>query len=175
MKSDKEAVPEFRPGLLPNGLTLKEEAFCVHYAHSCNAREAYIHAYDVFPDDETGEYPRWVAAEGRSLLKMGHIRKRIAEERRQVEEVNRVTANQIMRQAREAYELAREMRQPGHMIGSTTLMARLAGHLVDKKEVVSKTEREMTREEVEEQLREACKEAGFVLERVMSAAREESS
>ncbi|MBM3740868.1 MAG: hypothetical protein FJW39_34415 [Acidobacteria bacterium] len=153
--------------ILPCGLTIKEERFCCAYFSSGNAEQSYRKAYDV-----NGSRPsRWVRNEAHELLHRPHIKSRIEDLRQQAESIATYKTNDAFREAGEALLLAKRLGQPAAIVSAVTLRAKLAGLLVDRQDITNRTIREMTTEDLEEQLMKAAEEAGYIITKAKNSSR----
>ncbi len=145
----------------PEGLTLKEEKFCQEYMVCANAEQAYRAAYAPGAKKNGG----WVRTEACTILAKPHISARIEMLRAKTELVAIYDTDKAMEEAGEALELARALKMPAAMISAVTLRAKLAGVLVEKREVTNRSARQLSDEELNEQISEAAKQAGFVIKK----------
>lgn len=152
---------------LPNGLTVKEEKFCQEFFASGEAADAYRAVYNVDPA-KNGD---WVSTEAYKLLQRDYIQKRMESLRKSSESIALYTADSAMAEAREAFDIAKKDRAPSAMVSAVTLRAKLAGHLVEKREVAHKSLKEGSKEELLDLLDKSAKEAGLVIQK----AKDESS
>ena len=146
---------------MASGLTVKEDRFCQEFVISGEKSDAYRKAYSVDPAKD-GD---WVESSSWKLFQKKHIQNRIEELRAKTETISLYTADQAMREARRAFDLAEKAISPAAMVSAVTLRAKLAGHLVDKKEVAHKTLKDASQEELMELLRDSAKQAGLVIEK----------
>jgi phage terminase small subunit len=154
----------------PEGLTLKEEQFCLEYfANRGNGEAAYRASYNTKADRGGG----WIRAEVVRLLDKAHIlnRIRMLQERAAIKYVYDV--DRAMRETDEGLQMARETKNPAAVASLVRLRAQLTGNLVERSEVTRKTLRDVPKEDVEEALMRAAKEAGYVIERAQEKASEE--
>jgi hypothetical protein len=107
-----------------SSLTLAEEAFCVAYARTGNARIAY----EAMHPTSTAK-PESKRVNGYKILQLTHIALRIAQLRAVVAESSETTVLALLKELDEARELAMEMEQPGVAVAATMDKARLAGFL----------------------------------------------
>jgi hypothetical protein len=127
-----------------NGLTPKQEAFCLAYVEIGNASEAYRRAYDA------GQMkPAVVNVKACELLARGKIAVRVEELKTDAVERHRVTVDDIARMLQEDREFARQCRTPAAAVSATMGLAKLYGFLTDKVEHAGSIDRppEMTAEE----------------------------
>ncbi len=106
------------------GLTPAEEAFCVAYARSGNARIAYE---AMHPTSTAKSESKRV--NGYQTLQRTHIALRIAQLRAVVAERSETTVLSLLKELDEARELAMETEQPGVACAASMDKARLAGFL----------------------------------------------
>jgi phage terminase small subunit len=106
------------------GLTPAEEAFCVAYARSGNARIAY----EAMHPTSTAK-PESKRVNGYQTLQRTHIALRIEQLRAVVAETGRTSVLSLLKELDEARELAMEMEQPGVACAASMHKARLAGLL----------------------------------------------
>lgn len=151
-KSAKGAV------CLPGGLTLKQEAFCQAFVQSGNADDAYRKVYDCSKDSKDGT----IRKEAHKLLRLEHILKRLIELRSKSEQVAIYGLNEAMAEARAAYDLALATGTPSAMVAATQLRAKLAGILVEKREVTN-TVKELPNDELDRRIREVAAKAGVAI------------
>lgn len=151
------------------GLTLKEERFCLaFFENGGNATEAYIEGYEVKPESRDA---KWVRTEAWKLLRRPHVRARIEMLRKRIEETKMYSIDRAMREAGEAFEMAKVMRNAGGMVNAVKLRAQLAGHLVEKKEVTSRSERSLSDEELDQMLKQAAAAAGFAITKASESSK----
>jgi len=106
------------------GLTPAEEAFCVAYARTGNARVAY----EAMHPTSTAK-PESKRVNGYKLLQRTYIALRIEQLRAVVAENGRTTVLSLLKELDEARELAMETEQPSVACAATMDKARLAGLL----------------------------------------------
>ena len=112
------------------GLTPAEEAFCVAYARTGNARIAY----QAMHPTSTAK-PESKRVNGYKMLQRTYIALRIERLRAVVAESSNTTVLVLLKELDEARELALEMEQPGVAVAATMDKARLAGLLKSGREV----------------------------------------
>lgn len=144
------------PHLTQEGLTLREERFCREYfENEGNATEAYIQAYQV------KKKAKWVTENASRLLAKPHIQKRLQMLITKSEDATALTLERVLREAGEIMERAMSAGEYGPAGAMAKLRAQLTGHLIERKEVKHRTERDMTPEELRKVAEEAAREAGF--------------
>ncbi len=111
-------------------LTEKQERFCRAYLETGNASQAYRLAYDT-----RASKPTTVNRSAAELMDNPKIAARIAELRQPVVERAQYSLMHAMRDARGAYEVAKKKGNGGAMVAAATLMAKLHGLLVERREV----------------------------------------
>lgn len=111
-------------------LTAKQEAFCQAIVSGMSQADAYRSAYDAGRmKAET------VQNKAHVLMKNGEVRVRVEALRAPVVEELRYDLKTAMKEAMEAYEVAKDRGNGGAMVAATTLRAKLYGLLVERKEV----------------------------------------
>lgn len=110
-------------------VTPKQARFAEFYVELGNASEAYRKAYNA-----TSMKPATVSRRAKDLMDNGKIRARISELQKQHRERHRVSVESLTADARRVYEMAIEEKQTSPAIQALTLIARLHGLLVDKRE-----------------------------------------
>jgi len=108
----------------PNSLTPAEEAFCVAYARTGNARIAY----EAMHPTSTAK-PESKRVNGYQMLQRTHIALRIAQLRAVVAKSSDMRVIALLKELDQARELAMEMEQPGVARAASMDKARLAGLL----------------------------------------------
>lgn len=115
-------------------LSGKRERFCLLLVSGKKASEAYKQSR---PGCEMTDHTASVRAF--ELLKHPEILKRIAELRlpavQQVRKAYKYSLEMALRECDEAYALAMALGQPSVMVGAVTVKAKIAGLVIDKKEV----------------------------------------
>lgn len=155
----------------PNGLTIREEKFCREYFEIGIGGDAYRKAYTVDPAKDG----KWVEVEASKLLGRPEAQAYLNKLRGKSEQIAAYSADNAMQEAKEAFDLAKKIESPAAMVSAVTLRAKLAGHLVDKKEIGHKTLKEAPEEELLELLRASAKEAGLVIEKAKEGDRNGNS
>jgi hypothetical protein len=154
---------EVVPALGGRQITVKQARFVEAFLACGDASRAYLAAYAT----KTKVSARWVVTEAYRLLRHPLVRARLAELRRKTETLATFTADQAFCEAGEAFELAKHMGNPAAMVSAVTLRARLAGHLVDRREVKQVTdEQQLSDEELEQRMQKAAREAGYEIRRL---------
>lgn len=143
--------------ILPGGLTLKEEAFCQSYIQSGNAEDAYRASYKT-----ANMNPNTISNESNVLLRKAHICKRLAELRDLSSRVAVYGLNEAMGEAKKAFDLAIKTNSPAAMVSAVTLRAKLAGILVEKREVTTSV-KEVPDDELDRRIREVAAQAGVAI------------
>lgn len=146
---------------MPNGLTVKEEKFCLEFFATGESGDAYRKVYDINPAKD-GD---WVSAEANKLLGRDYIQKRLEALRGKSEQIALYTADAAMAEAREAFDLAKQVMAPAAMVSAVTLRSKLAGHLVEKRETTHKTLKEAPLEDLMKLLDDNAKQAGLVIQK----------
>lgn len=108
---------------LPNGLTVKQEAFARIFFEDGNAAEAYRQAYDVDPNlrDE------WLYVEASQLVDHPKVAQRLTELAEQAANLSIYTRHEAMRELEEARALAIKSGQSAGAVGATTAKIKLVG------------------------------------------------
>ena len=116
------------------GLTPKQEAFCRKYVDCGVGADAYRAAYG---QRKQPDKVMWEMAS--SLLARPNVRKRVnfltEQKTKVVVEQAGYSLIDAMRDARGAYEVAREKGNGGAMTAAATLMSKLYGLLIERREV----------------------------------------
>lgn len=116
-------------------LTDRQEKFCVKFVECGNASEAYRHAYNC---------EKWkLNSVNRKASELSHNVKvvaRVAELKELVAEEHKITMEKIVIELEEARQIAIEDRNPASMVSATMGKAKVAGLLIDKKELSGKVE-----------------------------------
>lgn len=154
----------------PEGLTLKEEAFCLEYfANAGNGELAYRKSYTTKANSKGG----WIRSEVRRLFDKPRILNRI----RMLQEKNATKylydVDRAMRETDEGLQMARDTKNPAAVASLVRLRAQLTGNLVERSEYTRKTLKDVSTGDIEEALKRAAAEAGFILERAAESAKEE--
>jgi phage terminase small subunit len=113
-----------------HGLTPKQEKFVHAYLETGNASEAYRRAYDA-----SGMKPNVIHVKASELLVNGKVSVRLRQLQAIAAQRAVVTAETILGELEQARLLALEMRQPGAMVAASMGRAKIAGLVIDKKEV----------------------------------------
>jgi hypothetical protein len=111
-------------------LTAKQEAFAQAIASGMNQSDAYRAAYDA-----ANMKPNVVNVKASELMADGKVSVRVDELRRPVVEELQYGLKEAMLEAADAMAVARGKENGGAMVAAVTLRAKLAGLLIDKKEV----------------------------------------
>jgi phage terminase small subunit len=106
-----------------NGLTEKQEAFCLAFIETGNAAESYRRAYDVAPDAKDG----WIYVEACQLLDNPKIALRLQSLRDQAERLSIFNLSAAMNEFEEARRLAMQVENPAAMVAATTGKVKLFG------------------------------------------------
>lgn len=114
-------------------LTPKQEAFCLSYIETGNATEAYRRAYS---SENYGENALNVQAS--KMLKHPKVALRLTELRQVHAKRHEVTVDSITTMLRDAYNLAmkEEVEAPAAAVSAALGLAKLHGHIIEKKHVV---------------------------------------
>jgi phage terminase small subunit len=115
-------------------LTSKQEAFAVAVASGMSQADAYRSAYNV--KAVTKDEVVYVSAS--KLMNDPKITIRVSELRDEVASKAKVTLGDLLNEADEARELARELKRPSEMISATNLKAELLGFKVKRNELTGK-------------------------------------
>ena len=114
-------------------LTVKQEAFCHAYLETSNASEAYRRAYDVGATTK----PEVIWVKACEVLKNGKVAVRIAELQAEHAKRHAVTIDSLTQMLREDRELARKEGEPNAAVNAVMAIAKLHGHVVERKNVQS--------------------------------------
>ena len=142
-------------------LTPKEIKFCHQYLKTGVASEAYAEAY-VLRRGATS-HTQWVKNEASIVLKKPRVQEYIAELRAQARDKAIYSAEVAMQEAKKAYEIALEDRQPSAMVSAARLRADIAGVIVQRSLSVSKSIRDIPQHELDAQLSIALKQLNVKL------------
>lgn len=115
-------------------LTPKQEAFCLAYIETGNASEAYRRAYDASKTKDNV-----VHVKASELLANGKVAVRLGELQHKNAERAGVTVDRISKMLTDAYDLAMqgEVQAPAAAVSAALGLAKLHGHLVEKKHVIA--------------------------------------
>lgn len=127
-----------------NGLTPKQEAFALAYVETGNASEAYRRAYDVKPDAK----PEGIWVNACKTLGRANVALRVAELHEQHAKRHEITVDKLTEMLKEDRELARSGGEPAAAIKAVEVLAKLHGHMVEKKVVTSDNRHHHTAEPV---------------------------
>ena len=136
-------------------LTPKEIKFCHQYLKTGVATDAYVEAY-VLKLGATS-HTQWVKNEASIVLKKPHVQKYIAELRAQVRDNVIYDAEEGMREAKKAYDLAEKAANPSAMVSAARLRADIAGIIAQRSLSVTNSLKNMSDEELQAQIDDACK------------------
>lgn len=125
-------------------LTPKQEAFALAYVETGNASEAYRQCYDV--GDSTKPEVIWVKAS--ELLKNGKVAVRVLQLKEHHAKRHEITVDKLTEMLKEDRELARTGGEPAAAIKAVEVLAKLHGHMVEKKVVTSDNRHHHTAEPV---------------------------
>lgn len=114
----------------PNGLTKKQWEFVNHCIEGMSQSDAYREAYDT-----NGMNPQTVHSNASKLMKNTKILLTISQHLDEVGKHLHITTASLTARAMEAYEIAKQQRNPGQMVNAVGQMARLHGMNKDRKEV----------------------------------------
>lgn len=114
-------------------LTPKQEAFCLAYIETGNASEAYRQAYDTQASAKT------IHEKASRLLAEGKVRARLGELQQKNAEASGITVERITKMLADAYDLAmdNQVQAPAAAVSAALGLAKLHGHLVEKKHVIA--------------------------------------
>ena len=110
-------------------LTLKQEAFAQAYILSQNGSEAFRAVYNCKGKANT------VYRQVYAILENPKVRARIAELRRPLNDLTKYGLTEALADARDAFNVSKGKGNGGAMTAAATLMAKLHGLLVDRREV----------------------------------------
>jgi phage terminase small subunit len=111
-------------------LSPKQERFCQLIAEGCNQADAYRGAYRAGNmKQET------IHQEESRLMANPNVAARVTAIRQPVIDELRYGLKEAMREAKEAFDVARDCQQGGAMVAATTLRSKLNGLLIDRKEI----------------------------------------
>lgn len=116
---------------MADGLTQKQEAFCLKYMECSNQSEAYRHAYDV--GENTKPETVWVKA--CELMSVGKVSARVFELQQKAAERTLVTVESLTVELDENRTKANDLDQVAAMNGATMGKAKLHGLGVEKSHV----------------------------------------
>ena len=120
---------------MPRPLTPKQCQFCHCYVECGNASEAYRRAYN------TAEMkPESVHRKAFELLENPKVSARIEELQAEHRRRHAVTVDSLTADARDAIQLATETKSPSAYVQALTLIAKLHGLGVERREVTNKLE-----------------------------------
>ena len=108
---------------LPNGLTVKQEAFACIFFECGNAAEAYRQAYDV---DESAR-DEWIYVEASQLVDHPKVARRLIELSEQAASLSIYTRHKAMEELEEARVLAIKAVQPAGAVSATNAKVKLVG------------------------------------------------
>lgn len=111
-------------------LTSKQEAFAQAVFRGAAKRDAYLEAYPACMRTAHA-----VSSAASALLRKPKVARRIEDLRKPVLQKLAYDFEKAMIEAGDALEMARDARNAGAMVAAVTLRAKLAGLLVDRKEV----------------------------------------
>lgn len=115
--------------IYPNGMTERQFKFCQGMLEGMSQSDAYRAAFDCAEWDQKSVH---VAAS--KLRKNAKVALTLSQAVHEAGKLIVVTTESLTHQAREAFEIARQNKQPGAMIASTHLMAKLHGLIIDRSE-----------------------------------------
>lgn len=141
--------------VVPGGLTLKEEKVVQLFMQNGEQSKSFAEVYG-----HDASLP-WVRSAASRFFKKDVIKARVQELISKTVEAARYSSDDAMKEAKVAYDLAERLGAPAAMVSAVTLRAKLAGHLIEKREVTNKTVKDMTREEAEVEARRAASELGW--------------
>jgi phage terminase small subunit len=124
-------------------LTPKQEMFAQAYIETSNASEAYRRAYNA---ENTKPEVVWVKA--CELLKHGKVAVRVLQLREEHAARHAITVDSLTQMLKEDRELARKENEPTAAIKAVEVLAKLHGHMVEKKVVTSDNRHHHTAEPV---------------------------
>lgn len=111
-------------------LSPKQERFCQLIAEGCNQADAYRGAYRAGNmKQET------IHQEASRLMANPNVAARVTAIRQPVIDELRYGLKEAMREAKEAFDVARDGQQGGAMVAAATLRSKLNGLLIDRKEI----------------------------------------
>ena len=119
----------------PTLLTVKQEKFCLAYAETGNASEAYRRSYNASKmKQET------IHVKASELMASGKVTVRVAELRAEAAERNKITVDRIIDELEDARRLAANAKIPqvSAMISASLGKAKLLGFFVDRIEQTTK-------------------------------------
>lgn len=116
-----------------SGLTPKQEAFALAYVETSNASEAYRQCYDVKPDAK----PEGIWVDACKLLATPKVALRVAQIQASHAKRHEITVDKLTEMLKEDRELARTGGEPAAAIKAVEVLAKLHGHMVEKKVVTS--------------------------------------
>lgn len=108
---------------LPNGLTVKQEAFACIFFECGNAAEAYRQAYDVAENARD----EWIYVEASQLVDHPKIAQRLIDLSEQAANLSIYTRHEAMRELEEARALALKVEQPAGAVSATNAKIKLVG------------------------------------------------
>lgn len=129
-------------------MTPKQEKFCQLYIELGNASEAYRRSYN-----SDGMSAVSVNRKAKELRDNGKIAARLDQLRAAHAERHVVTVDDIAQMLREDREFAREHAKPSACVAATMGLAKLYGHLTNKKEITGKDGFELVPTRTEEESR----------------------
>ena len=145
--------------LAPDGkvypATIKQEAFAHAYVETGNASEAYRRAYDA--ENMSADCLHVQACELLQNSKVSVIVNSLKEELRRN---SAVTIDSLSKQLESARLQAEELSNPSAQVSAITMVAKLHGLLVDKKQEVSQSRLDMLSDEELDRLIEATADKG---------------
>jgi len=117
----------------PDGLTDKQRAFVqVYVTGSGSASDAYRKAFDASRMTKAN-----INQKAHKLLRKPEVERAINKHRAKMAEQFEYDLRAAMADAREAYTFAKQTNNAGAMVSAATLMAKLNGRLVERREVRS--------------------------------------
>jgi phage terminase small subunit len=114
-------------------LTPKQEAFALAYVECGNASEAYRRSYDVSPTAK----PEGIWVNACKLLSHTNVALRVMQLKEAHAKRHEVTVDSLTEMLKEDRELARKENEPNAAIKAVEVLAKLHGHMVEKKVVTS--------------------------------------
>ena len=113
-------------------LTIKQERFARLYVELGNASEAYRRAYDA--ENMSNDVIKVKACE---LLHSGNVAVTVDSLKAEISAEFQVNVESITSELVEAFEMAQENSQAGHMVSATMGKAKLHGLILDKQQITA--------------------------------------
>lgn len=140
------------------GLTLKEEAMVQAFLRLGDKSLAYVEAYK--PKTEKAD---WIRKKAHMIFDIPCVDARLKQLIKMSESSAVFGLDQAMAEAREAFDLAKKIEQPSAMVSATKLRATLMGIIIEKKEVTSRTVKDLPDDELEKLFEKSLYDAGYAI------------